>query len=81
MINDKKKLFESSDITALEFCLWGWMKLEVNKKKKKVNTRDKIVVCILYAKLNVDTFHDSLFYKPGYIKVHNDEILTKLSLL
>jgi len=28
-----------------EFCLWGWMKSEVYKGK--VNTRDKLVTCIM----------------------------------
>ena len=27
------ELFESPDLTPLGFCLWGWMKSEVNKRK------------------------------------------------
>jgi hypothetical protein len=29
----------------LDFCLWGWMKIEVYKEK--VNTREELVVCIM----------------------------------
>jgi hypothetical protein len=32
--------------TPLSFCLWGWMKSEVYKKKK-VNTRDELVARIV----------------------------------
>jgi uncharacterized heparinase superfamily protein len=31
--------------TPLDFCLWGWLKSEVNKEK--VNTRDKLVARIM----------------------------------
>jgi len=30
-----------TDLTPLDFCLWGWMKSEVYKEK--VNTRDELV--------------------------------------
>ena len=33
-----------TDLTPLDFCLWGWMKSEVNKEK--VHTRDELVACI-----------------------------------
>ena len=33
-----------TDLTPLDFCLWGWMKSEVYKEK--VNTRDKLVARI-----------------------------------
>ena len=32
---------------SLEFCLWGWMKNKVNKRK--VGKRDEFVACILDA--------------------------------
>ena len=34
-----------TDLTPLDFCLWGWMKSEVSKEK--VNTRDKLVARIV----------------------------------
>ena len=36
---------ERTDLTPLDFCLWGWMKSEVYKEK--VNTRDGLVVRIM----------------------------------
>ena len=35
----------SPDLTPLEFCLWGWMKSEVSKRK--VDTRDELLTRIL----------------------------------
>ena len=32
-------------LTHLDFCLWGWMKSEVNKEK--VNTKDELVTRIM----------------------------------
>ena len=29
----------------LDFCVWGWMKSEVDKEK--VNTRDELLTCIM----------------------------------
>jgi len=34
-----------TNLTPLDFCLWGWMKSEVYKEK--VNTRDKLVARIM----------------------------------
>ena len=34
-----------TDLTPVDFCLWGWMKSEVYKEK--VNTRDGLVVRIM----------------------------------
>jgi len=34
-----------TDLTPVDFCLWGWMKSEVYKEK--VNTRDGLVVIIM----------------------------------
>jgi hypothetical protein len=36
------KLFESSDVIALGFCLWGWMKSEVNIRK--VDTAEELLL-------------------------------------
>jgi hypothetical protein len=35
----------STDLTPLDFCLWGWKKSEVYKEK--VNTRDEFVARIM----------------------------------
>ena len=34
-----------TDVTPLDFCLWGWIKSEVYKEK--VNTRDEMVASIM----------------------------------
>jgi len=39
------ELFESTDLTPLDFCWWGWMESEVYKRK--VGTQDKLLACIL----------------------------------
>jgi hypothetical protein len=39
------ELFESPDLTLLDFCLWAWMKGEVYKRK--VGTRDESLARIL----------------------------------
>jgi len=36
------ELFESSHVTALGLCLWGWMKSEVNKRK--VDTPEELLL-------------------------------------
>jgi hypothetical protein len=41
------ELFESPDLTPLDFCLWDWMKSEVYKRK--VVTRDELHARILDA--------------------------------
>lgn len=35
-------LFESSDVTALGFCLWGWIESKVNKTK--VDTPEELLL-------------------------------------
>jgi hypothetical protein len=42
-----RELFESPDLSLLEFCLWGWMKSEVYKIK--VDTVDEVLTRILDA--------------------------------
>jgi hypothetical protein len=41
------ELFEYTDLTSLDFCLWGWMKSEVYERK--VDARDEFIACILDA--------------------------------
>ena len=45
------ELFESPDLIPLDFCLWGWMKIEVYKRK--VGTRDESPARILYAAVRI----------------------------
>jgi hypothetical protein len=45
------ELFESPDLTPLDFCLWGWMKNEV--RKRKVNIRDILLARILDAAAHI----------------------------
>jgi hypothetical protein len=35
------ELFEYPELTVLEFCLWGWIKSEVHKRK--VDTADELL--------------------------------------
>jgi hypothetical protein len=39
------EMFESPDLTLLDFCLWGWMKSEVYKRN--VDTADELLAIIL----------------------------------
>ena len=41
------EVYETRDLTLLDFCLWGLMKVEVYKRK--VDTRDELLVRILDA--------------------------------
>jgi hypothetical protein len=41
------ELFETPYVTALDFCLWGWMKSEVYLRK--VDTRDELLSGVLDA--------------------------------
>ena len=40
-------LFESTELTPLDFCLWGWLKGEVYKRN--VDTREELIARILDA--------------------------------
>jgi hypothetical protein len=52
------KLFESPDLTPLDFCLWGWMKSEVYKRK--VDKRDELSAHILDAAARTKKREDQL---------------------
>jgi hypothetical protein len=41
------ELFETQNLTSLDFCLWGWIKREVNRIK--VDTADELLARILDA--------------------------------
>jgi hypothetical protein len=43
---------------SLDFCLWGWMKSKVNKRK--VGTREEFVACILDAAACIKKHEDQL---------------------
>ena len=48
-VERRVQLFElaRTDLTPLDFCLWGWMKSEVYKGK--VHTRDELVARIMHS--------------------------------
>jgi hypothetical protein len=52
----ERELFESPDLTPLDFCLGGWMKIEVYKRK--VVTRDELLTCILDAAARIKNRKD-----------------------
>ena len=52
------ELFESPDLIPLDFCLWGWMKSEVYKRK--VDTRDELLARILDAAARIKKSEDQL---------------------
>jgi hypothetical protein len=52
------QLVESPDLTLLDFCLWGWMKCEVNQIK--VDTRDKLLSRSLDAASRIKKGEDQL---------------------
>jgi len=49
---------ESPDLTMLDFCLWGWMKREVDKRN--VDARDDLLVRILDAAGCINEREDQL---------------------
>jgi hypothetical protein len=53
-----RELFECPDLTPLGFCLWGWMKSEVNKIK--VDTPDELLASILDAAGSIKRHEDQL---------------------
>jgi hypothetical protein len=52
------ELLESPDITRLDFCLWGWMKSEIYKRK--VNTRGELLLRSLDAAARIKKREDQL---------------------
>ena len=52
------ELFESPDLTLLDFCLWGWIKNE--DYKRSVDTRDEIPYCIVGAAARIKKGEDQL---------------------
>jgi hypothetical protein len=57
------KLFESPDLTPLDFCLWVWMMSEI-KIKTKVDIPDKLLARILDAAARIKEREDQLRRKP-----------------
>jgi hypothetical protein len=41
------QLFDSPDLTPLDFCLWGWIKCDVHKRRG--DTQDELFALILDA--------------------------------
>jgi hypothetical protein len=56
--NDQIQLFESPDLTPLDFCLRGWWKSKFHKRK--VDTWDKLLARILDAVAGVRKGEDQL---------------------
>jgi len=58
------ELFESLDLTALDFCLWGWMYSEVYKSQggysRQVDTADELLSRILDAAASINKREDQL---------------------
>jgi hypothetical protein len=54
--NSEIELFESSDLTPLDFCLSGWMKSEVYKRN--VDTRDELLAHTLDAAARIKKRQD-----------------------
>jgi hypothetical protein len=52
------ELFGSPDLIPSDFCLWGWMKGEVYKRK--VGTRDELLARILDAAAGIKAQEDQL---------------------
>jgi hypothetical protein len=52
------ELFESPDLTKLDFCLWGWMKREVYNLK--VDSPDELLAHILDAAACIKKREDQL---------------------
>jgi hypothetical protein len=52
------KLFESPDVTPLDFCLWVWMRRD--DYKIKVATRDELLARILNAAARIKKREDQL---------------------
>jgi len=62
----KIELFESTDLTPLDFCRWGWMKSEVYKRK--VDTQDELLACILDAAARIEKCEDQLRRRTRYLR-------------
>jgi hypothetical protein len=56
--NKPSNLFDLQTPSPLDFCLCGWMKSEVYKRK--VDTRDKLLALILDAAARVKKLEDQL---------------------
>jgi len=52
------ELLESTNVTPLRFCLWGWMKSEVNKTK--MDTPKELLASILDAAACIKKREDQL---------------------
>jgi hypothetical protein len=52
------ELFEAAGLTSLDFCLWGWMKWEVDKRK--VDTPDELLARIMDAAARIKRSEDQL---------------------
>jgi hypothetical protein len=63
----------SPDLTPLEFCLWGWMKSEVSKRK--VDTRDELLALILDVAAGTKKREDQLRRKTRDIRTRVAKVI------
>jgi len=71
------KLFEFPDLSFLD--LWGgWMKSEVYKRK--VDTRDELLACILDAAARIKKCEDRLRRRASYIHIRDMQIALKFAV-
>jgi hypothetical protein len=61
------ELFGSTNLTPLYFCLWGWMKTEVNKIK--LDTPDELLASIVDAAGSIKERADGLRRTTGDIRI------------
>ena len=63
----------SPDLTPLEFCLWGWMKSEVSKRK--VDTREELLALILDVAAGTKKREDQLRRKTRDIRTRVAKVI------
>lgn len=51
-------MFESRELTALDFCLWGWIKSKVYRTK--IDTRDDLLARILDVATRIKICEDQI---------------------
>ena len=61
-----QNMFESPDLTFLDFCLWVWMNSKVYKRK--VDTPDELLARILYAAACIKEHEDKLRRKTSDLR-------------
>ena len=60
------ELFESLDLTPLDFCLWGWKKSEVYRIK--VDARQELLACISDTAARIEKLEDQFRRKTSDLR-------------